>query len=290
MKLIKSKILNFNDEIKDLIEGHLKGLKSGTANRFIQQNPSYPEQQKIRDKQKVDAWIVEINKIYASVIEQVKRLKPHIADVTEQTVICAAYLIYGKVCQTWQAAFLLVSNGFNHDAMELARSINESLDIIKVFHLDKSKKYLNQWFSGKIIDNGTAREILSEFVINGDIPAVKDNDISPKEIMTDIYRGLSQYTHCSYAAVLESVDVFNRDFDWNKFAGFHFSANNLHQLESTMTATLITLKMTFGEIEDLEGYQATDKLLNALAGPHDEGRLSELISKMKRTSNDSNQN
>jgi hypothetical protein len=58
----------------------------------------------------------------------------------------------------------------------------------------------------------------------------------------DIYRMLSKYTHCSYAALMDCIDVYTHDYDWNRYAGFHYTEHNMHELRSTMTATILAFK------------------------------------------------
>lgn len=196
--------------------------------------------------------------VHSQIEEKARELKNLIPDITEQTVLCATYLIYGKILQTWKAIFLLAKKGYNFEIMEFNRSIIENLDLIHVFYLDKNSTNLKKWFGGEIITNKVGRELVHEFVVNG---PVNTHGLSPYEMANDVYRGFSKYTHCSYVALLESVDVFNEDFDWNKYAGSYYALKNISALEGTMTSMLVALKHTYMELKDSGNYETVDKIL-----------------------------
>lgn len=232
--------------------------------------------------EEVQKRLNRIELIHSQIEERVRKLKKLIPDITEQTVLCAVYLVYGKVLQTWESIFLLASRGYSFNVMELIRSMGENLDLIQAFHLDKEEKYLKQWFEGEIIEHAISRKIANKFLKEGPLAnEIKENDLSLEDMATDIYRAFLKYTHCSYAALLDSVDIFNEDFDWSMYAGSHWALHSMSALENAMTVTLITLKMTYLELKDFDSYGEINKILVDFAGPMDEQSLKDLIPKIR---------
>lgn len=280
--LILNNLMSIDEQIKQLIQERITKLKQGQAKAHLRMNLLYPEQQKKQDLQKIQTGLSKLVSIHSQVKDRVKKLKNLIPDVTEQTTLCAVYLIYGKVLQTWEAIFLLASKGYSFNIMELIRSMGENLDLIKAFHLDKEQQYLKKWFQGEIIEHKVSRGIEEKFIKEGRIKSIEESGLSPYDMAKDIYRVMSKYTHCSYAALLDCVDVFNENFDWNGYAGTHYTLHNMHALNSVMTANLITLKMTYSELKDFVSYEEVDKILIDFAGPMDEDSLKDIIPKIKK--------
>ena len=268
--------MNLDVKVKKLIQNRLDKLKSHEGKKFIEINKFYPQQQREKDLQKIQEKLKRLKSIYLEIEVRIKKLKILIPNITEQTTLCAVYLIYGKIIQTWRVIFLLTERGYNFETMELNRSIIENLDLIHTFYLDKDSTHLSKWFQGEIITNGIARNLVDEYIADN---SVNTHGLSPYDMANDVYRGFSKYTHCSYVALLESIDVFNEDFDWNGYAGAHYSLKHTNALETTMTTNLVTLKHTYLELKDMESYSVINKILLDFAGPMDDQLLQELIAK-----------
>ncbi len=274
--------MNIDEKVRELIKDRVARIRTHRGKRIFMQDMFYPGRKKNQDLKDIEKRVSKLELIHSQIEEKVKKLKNLIPDITEQTPLCAVYLIYGKVLQTWESIFLLSKKGYNFNVMELIRSIGENLDLIKAFHLDKEGGYLKQWFQGEIIGHKTSREIESKFLKEGPLAKeIKAHDLSPYNLATDVYRAFSTYPHCAYAALLDCIDVFNEDFDWNIYAGSRWTLHNMHALKSAMTATLITLKMTYMELRDFDNYKEIDKILIDFAGPMDEKTLKDLIPKIK---------
>lgn len=267
--------MNLDEEVKKLIKNHIDKLKSHEGKKFTERNKLYPQQQREKDLQEIPRKSAGLKSVYSEIEERIKKLKNLIPDITEQAPLCAVYLVFGKVLQTWRVIFLLNERGYSFETMELNRSIIENLDLIHTFHLDKNTTHLSKWFQGEIITNAVARNLIDEYIKN----SVNTQGLSPYDMANDVYRGFSKYTHCSYAALLESIDVFNEDFDWNGYAGAYYSLKYINALESTMISTLITLKHIYLELKDMGSYKEIDKILLDFAGPMDEESLKKLIAK-----------
>jgi len=268
--------MNLDEEIKKLIQNHIGKLKSHEGKKFIEINKFYPQQQREKDLDEIPKKLMDLKSVYLKTEERIKKLKTLIPDITEQTTLCAVYLIYGKILQTWRVIFLLTERGYNFETMELNRSIIENLDLIHTFYLDKDSAHLGKWFQGEIITNEVSRSLVDEYITKN---GVNTHGQSPYDMANTVYRGFSKYTHCSYVALLESIDVYNEDFDWDGYSGTHYSLKHIDALESTMTSTLIALKYIYLELKDMESYAVIDKILLGFAGPMDEQSLQELIAK-----------
>jgi hypothetical protein len=277
--------MTFDEEMKIFVDERVGDLKKGAGMKHAQLNPLAPQQMKDREILYIKDEVAKLKLVHERIVPYIKKLKGSIPDITEQTEICATYLIYGKVSQTFDAIFLLSIGGFNFEMMELSRSINENLDLIKLFHIEKDHKNLISWFEGKIIDNKISREAQHEYLLEGNdnVESLASGEINPYELITKIYRVISKYTHCSYGALLDSVDVFSHDFDWNKYGGFHYTLDNMHQIESTMTATIITLKMTYQKLGFHKEFAELTQILNDFAGAMNANTLAELLSKRRQS-------
>jgi len=271
---------NLDKQVEGLIKDRVLRIRGRLGKKYLRYNLLYPEQQRDKDLEQVKNEIKNIQNVHFQMKNHIKGLRKFIPDITEETILCASYLIFGKVIQTWETIFVLCLKGYNFDVMELIRSIGENLDLIKTFHLDSDQKYLKQWFGGQIITHDIARRLEEKFIKKNNQEFLEKHNLSPYDMATDIYRTFSKYTHCSYAALLDSVDVFNEDFDWNGYAGAHYTLHNIHALRSAMSATLTTLKVIYLQLKDMEKYSEIDKVLTDFAGPIDENVLNDLIRKI----------
>lgn len=270
--------MTLDEKIKNLISDRLAKLRSHRGRMAMLANPLYPAQRKKKDMDQISEKLAPLREIHAKLVPRVKKLKELVPDITEQSTMCAIYLLYGKVLQTWDSIFLLASHGHGFDIMEFRRSIGENLDLIHTFHLDESGEHLKKWFEGEIILHSVSRNIADEWLKKGKIKEVEEGKLTPKQMAVDIYRGFSRYTHRSYVALLDCIDPFNEDFDWDLNAGAHWTLNNMHALEAAMVTTLIALKMTYRALRDDTSYTEVDKMLVNFAGPMDEASLKQLMS------------
>lgn len=273
--------MTLDEQTEQLVKDRILQISSHKARNYLTVNPTYPELQKLKDLEGVKIIVSKLKIIHSKIEAKVKEWRQLAPEITDQTTMCAVYLIYGKVLQTWEAIFVLSELGYNFSCMELVRSIIENLSLIETFHLDIENKHLAPWFKGKIIDHGTSRKVSNEFVNSGDLKTIKEAGISFENMARDVYRGMSKYSHCSYVALLDSVDVFNEDFDWTGYAGAHYTLHNIHMLENTMTAMLITVKLTCLSLKDSESYKQINDILIQYAGPMDEQTFKGLIPKIK---------
>ena len=85
------------------------------------------------------------------------------------------------------------------------------------------------------------------------------------ELKTHIYNIYSLYTHSSYAALLDTVDVFHEDFDYKGMSGFHYTLKNLDiAINNLAISLLLELKNIFTKYQNLESINEVDKLLEQM--------------------------
>ncbi len=170
----------------------------------------------------------------------------------------ASYLLFCQAVQHFEAIFVLAARGLSIQACEMLRAIGEALDLIPLF-LEERQDHpkLKKWFEGEIIPNREAREAAHRF-INED----RNEPWPVKETKAGIYDALSRYSHMSYAAVLESVDVYARDFDWRRVSGFHYAnVGSLPFAREMLIATITTLKQFYRfHLGDEESFRKLEQI------------------------------
>jgi len=222
---------------------------------YLNQNPDAPQRQRETDTRYVAVEIEKLERIFNEIIPYIVKIREHIKDVLDQNKLTASYLLFGKIFQSWQALFLLAKNGFHYEVMELLRSIRESADLIFFFMQgNDSSPDLEKWFAGEIVSNEKARKAMHDFM-NEEIS--KTGVTLPiSEIKSGVYGGLSKYAHVSYAALLDSFNVFSRDFDFERTAGFHYTrTSSLPFAYGDMYNTITSLKYFYQSIDDKDSYE-----------------------------------
>jgi hypothetical protein len=234
---------------------------------FLRLYPHVPNQEKEENRKIVLQQVQALEKFFGLIFPFIKSNKSHISKVTDQNKITACYFLFGKISHSFRALFLLAREGFSYEALELIRGIHESLDLIHLFlEEDENSSILKRWFSGEIVDNSAARDAADKFV-NKD-QSIIGEQIPLKEARAHFYRVLSLYTHISYGALLESYDVYNRDFDFEKNAGFyHMKMSVLPFVQSMLESMIIALKHFYLSVRDEIMFRKLDLILRE-SSPH----------------------
>jgi hypothetical protein len=131
------------------------------------------------------------------------------------------------------------------------------LDLITLFLLEgDTSTTLEKWFAGDIIANERARQAIDKFFSQS-----LEEALPVKEGKAGIYGGLSHYTHLAYPAMLDLIDVFERDFDFQRTAGFHYTREgSLPYARTEMEATIIALKHLYKYAGDETAYAELDQI------------------------------
>jgi hypothetical protein len=242
------------DRVKQLLE------QEKEMERIRKLHPNWPNQEREENRKSVLQKIQELEGFFDLVSPFITNIKSYISKTMDQNRITACYFLFGKTSQSFHAIFLLAREGYSYEVMEILRGITESLSLVHIF-LDEEEdsSNLKKWFSGQIIDNSIARAAHDKF-LNQQAPDT-ESQIPFKEVQAHIYRLLSHYSHISYGALLDSFDVYNRDFDFQKIAGFHYlNKSGLSFVRGIMESAVIALKHFYR----IAGDMATDGQLNAV--------------------------
>lgn len=227
---------------------------------FLERNKKYPEESRKKDKVIIDQKVNELKETYDEIVPSIYKMREYIPDVLAQDRMTACYLIFGKIYQSWQAVFLLARDGFHYEVMELLRSISESTDLFFLFMIEEDDNVdVSKWFTGEIIDNSKSRQVVDDYM-NKTLES--DEPLLIGAMKANIYSGISKYTHISYSALLDSFDVFNRDFDFERSAGFHYTANSsLSFAQSIMDFVIIALRFFYKNVNDVDSLENINAIL-----------------------------
>ncbi len=275
--------------LKEELEKHTKErieqykLQVNEVLSVMKLHPETPYIEQVYDKAEVMGKVAYLRSIYFKILPYIKRVKKNVNDITDQSKVTAIYLLFGKASQEVNAIFTLLENGFHYESMELVRTLHETLDLISHFiNINDDNKDLKKWFDGKFIKNESSRDSMQDFFNNGTENG--EEPVQIKEAKAGIYGGLSNYSHVTYSAILDSFDVFHQDFDFEKIAGYHYvNSSSIPYVRTELIAILITLKHFYGYIKDLKTYNEIDKFLNEIAPEmKDKDKVANLMELFKR--------
>lgn len=258
-------------------------LQSIAARAYLEKNPQAVQSQLDKDKTGVLMEIEKLKNIFNQIKPYIFKIREYVPNMLDQNKVTASYFLFGKIFHNFEAIFTLARDGFHYEAIEIIRSIKESADLIEFFMLnDDSNPELKKWFNGEIITNEKARNAINNFMRE---EAVKTGlPMLPTGVSAGIYSVFSKYTHSSYAALLDSFDVFGQDFDYKKLAGFHYtSATSLPCANDEMRSLIITLKIFYSSVENKDVYKELDLIQRKIAPEmYDEVGIVEKVSKLNK--------
>jgi hypothetical protein len=228
-----------NKDITDSVNEHEKHINEEATADFFKAHPDKVRAFKEKDRQILIAGLGELDTKFKLLVPYIKFTKRHLKKgITERTKFSACFLIYHKIIQSWEALLVLAKKGYYQESMEMLRSIGENIDLVNLFIFQKESKNLEGWFSGEIIQNSIARENFQEAL---NASQVLPTEVEVKKLMAHIYKGFSNYTHGGYVAMLESIDVFRKDFDFEKTAGYHRLSETLPNFRHLINALTLSL-------------------------------------------------
>lgn len=246
---------------EERINERLRKLRSRYAYSYFVTHTEFPLQEKERDEFKITAYLSRIEEITPQIESLLREYRKYIPHIWDQNKYSASYLLICKAYSNLKMLIVLAKKGSNQELVEICRSAVESLDLVHLFLEDDKGKLLRDWFRGKIIANKEARKVIHK-VLNQEN---KGKDAVPlKDVKSDVYETYSLYSHSSYAALLDSVDVFYEDYDFKKYAGFHYTADYLHLIKNVIVNILLNLKSVFIQVKDIKSLEATDNLMRTI--------------------------
>jgi hypothetical protein len=248
------------------IQARIDKLKKRQAYFYFTNHIIQPQQNKASDESIILQSLKKIENNIPNIKNLIKSVRKFIPHIWDQTQISAAYLLIGKAFSTLETALILAKIGHNLEIVELVRSGHESTDLASLFLDDDEGKYFKNWFKGKIIENAKARagfqKTINRLGIDNSIKSYYN--LSVKDTKRDVYGVYSLYTHSSYAALLDAIDVFHEDYDFNRNAGFHHTAKNLHIIESLAINILLSIRNVFIKCQDFDSDLEAVNLLKAV--------------------------
>lgn len=248
------------DGAEERINKRLDKLKSHQARNYFLSNAAYPIKEQKFDAYLVNNSIKQIEKMLPKILELIKEIKKYFKDIYDQNNIVASYLLLGKTYKNLQCVLEEAKNGNVSIVVELCRSGQEALDLVFLFSEAKGQKYLNKWFKGEIISNKEAREVMDKSV-NEMLTSLSKSQMSIQDMKADIYWVYSLFTHSGFGFLLDMVDVYHEDFDFDGFAGFHYTRKYLHLVDNMVVSILLGLKNIFSVCKDLKNLTKTENLL-----------------------------
>ncbi|MCL4386368.1 MAG: hypothetical protein M1326_08670 [Cyanobacteria bacterium] len=252
--------------LEERIQVRIDKLKTGQAHNYFITHPFYPQQDKALNESVILQSLKKIEDNIPNIKNLIKSIRKFIPHIWDQTQISAAYLLIGKAFGNLETSLILAKIGHHLEIIELVRSGHESTDLAFLFLEDNERKYLKKWFRGEIIENAKAREGFQKTIDREGLDSsIKSYyNLSVEETKRDVYGLYSLYTHGSYAALLDAIDVFYEDYDFNRIAGFHHTAKNLHVIKSLANNILLVIKCIFIICQDLDSDLKADELLKAI--------------------------
>lgn len=275
-----------NETPEEYVRGRLENINARKGYDFAQANPTYPIVQRDQDIAEISRLCSEIEDVLPRVEELIKEVFSSVESITEQTKLAAIYLLVGKAYKSLRAALLLCRNGHSVEAMEVSRSGKEAIELAILFWDDANAKHLTKWFKGDIVENGIAREYQHE-LLNRELAEHFGGEEQPiRDILRKGYRTMSVYTHSAYSGLLDNVDVFNFDFDFKKYGGYHYCIDNFHVVEDLLIKILLQLKNCAAQLGDAELYAAVDELSKHYDVALTQDQLHAVLAKYKKPKDD----
>jgi len=209
---------------------------------ILQRDPDRPIRERESDRQEVLADIAELRTRLEIIKPFVRRMRGRFAKISEESVAVACYLLFSQTVRNFEALLLLASRGLSFPASQLIRLIIEGLDLAALFREQgETGEHLKKWFGGGIVLNHHARKVIGE-----SFNRLLESDPSVEKTKARVYSTMSTYSHMGLFALLDSVDVFTRDFDWGDVAAFHYlRSDTLPLARATLKSLLLQIMISF---------------------------------------------
>ncbi len=206
-------------ERESRIKKRLEVFKKRKGYKFFLTHIEFPENQKAKSKEILNQKILGVQKHLIAIEKELKYIKKFVSCYWDQNKITAIYLLLGKSFFDLKSILVLLRNGHCYQSFDLARSAIEAIDLMFLFQEEEQNQELKKWFKGEIIRNKKARKALKK-TLNANLGSKAVLPIYSAK--TDIYDTYSLFTHSSYAALLDLIDVFREDIDYKMLSGYYY--------------------------------------------------------------------
>ncbi len=251
--------------VREQISSLKKFISSDTAEIALKRNILIRTHQKDLDKTKIQKYIAELKKRRNRLFPYLTIIKEKTPDILDETFESACYLINAQIFKLWDVAFILGEQGRYVSLMILIRAIKEHNMLLNFFAIDsknKNKNNLKKWFDGQLIMHGDGREKMKSLMKeDGEFD---ESDVENyKNLATHVYTIESALAHPSYVSVLENIDPFTRDYDFESYMETNRSVSALEYAYGTLNNTILAMKAVFGFVlNDLDTYKKLSEILN----------------------------
>lgn len=267
--------MKLKDGVGDRIKEKLDLLKTRKGHKKLISDILFPSKQREGDRKLAEHYADVLDKKIKEVESLVRALRKHIDYIGDPDKYVAAYLLIGKAHTSLKAIAILVRQGYSFQIVETVRSSLEALSLAALFLEEGQEKLLKHWFSGEIIGNRTAREVMGK-AVNKMSQASGGGTIPMREALADVYDLYSSYTHSGYAALFDFIDVFKEDFDFEQYTQFHYNRKNLHLIDNLYVNILLGLKNFYIRAKDDENLAKVEVFLKeeggSFASPNEIGK------------------
>ncbi|PIZ96397.1 MAG: hypothetical protein COX80_01410 [Candidatus Magasanikbacteria bacterium CG_4_10_14_0_2_um_filter_33_14] len=252
------------------IHEHIFDLKefisSDMAKKALKQDILIRTHQKNLDIAQIKKHIAILKKRRDKLFPYLKLLKNNIPDILDETFESACYLINAQIFKLWDTIFILGEQGNNVSLMVIIRAIKEYNMLLNFFALeckdDKKDNELKKWFNGHLIMHGDGREKIKSLMKDDDAFNETDAD-NHKNLGTHVYKIESALAHPSYVSVLENIDPFTKDYDFELFVGINRCVSALEYAYGTLNNTILAMSAVFGFVfDDLNSYKELNTLFD----------------------------
>lgn len=267
--------MKLKDEVEKRIKEKLDLLKTRKGHKQLMSDILFPSKQRENNRKIAEKYADVMDKKIKALESSIRSLRSHIDYIGDPDKYVAAYLLIGKAFASLKAVMILTRQGYSFQIVELVRSSIESLNLAALFLEEGQEKLLKDWFSGEIVGNRTAREVMDAAVNNMNKEIGKDS-LPMKAALSDVYSIYSEYTHSGYSALFDYIDVFKEDFDFEQYTQYHYNRRNLSLIDHLYVNILLGLKNYYVRAKDEEHLAKVEVLLKneggSFASPEEIGK------------------
>lgn len=251
---------NFKKDIEERIEK----LRAGDARKYFLGHLDFPIYEKKRDELEIEKKIAPIEVVLPDIEKLIRRIKTEVKFIGERTPICAVYILLGRTFGSLRTVLNVSRAGGSIEIMDLARPAQEALVLVILFLEDGAESQLERWFDGEWVKDKEARDA-QHVRLNNSLEHTEELPV--REMLSHIYNIYSKYTHNTYGALLDGIDVFQQDVDFDRYAGFHYANEQFHIVQDLAVKIVLQLKNVAAYLKDLDMAARADEILKMIGRP-----------------------
>lgn len=248
-------------KVKEVIDSNKRAIKNPAPKKALETYPDILKRDVVASKIGIEYKIIILEKRLNELLPYIKNIKKYIKDITEETFLCAVYLLMSNVSQNWNSLISLAKEG-DYGSFAFVRLIKEGIALSDLLVLDFQKnkrKNLEKWFSGEILGHSPTRTAHNEFMKEN---GTEEEYKFVEEANSTMYFIESQNIHSGYAAMLERISPYTKDFDYSGRTQYHRTNCGLDYALGAIDAMNISLKFVYADLlKDMNGFKQLDDIL-----------------------------